>query len=172
MARRHLGALVAAHDRWTRESVSTILEDAGFAVQQASNGVSALRIAGRDAPEVVVIAHDLAELSPADVASSLRADPRTRHAALVVEVGSDADASPATDASVGEVSDPVELLGALLAALETRHADAAAAPIRSVSASAWFTWPFGVAAPAHSTSRTRNAGRWGKWRLSSGIETL
>ncbi len=170
MSTRHLGALVAAHDRWTRESVSTILEDAGFAVQQASNGVSALRIAGRDAPEVVVIADDLAELSPADVASSLRADPRTRHAALLVEVGT--DTSPASDVSVGEVSNPVELLAALLTALETRQADAAAAPIRSVSAAAWGGWPFGVSAPAHSTSRMRNAGRSGKWRLSSGIETL
>ena len=172
MSRRHLGALVAAHDRWTRHSVSAILEDAGFAVQQASNGVAALRIAGRDTPEVVVIARDLAELSPADVASSLRADPRTRHAALVVEVGTEAAAGPATDASVGEVSNPVELLEALLTALEARQADSATAPMRSVSASAWGTWPFGVAAPAHATSRTRNAGRAANSRLSSGIETL
>jgi CheY-like chemotaxis protein len=138
--------------------VSNLLESAGFVVQQASNGVAALRIAGRETPEVVVLAQDLAELSSADVASSLRADPRTRHAALLVEVGaSESDG---------------EMLGALLAALETRHAEPAATPIRSVNAAALGTWPFVGATLSHSTSRIRNAGRSGKWRLSSGIETL
>jgi DNA-binding NtrC family response regulator len=159
MAINELGALVVAHDRWTRESVAGTLEEAGFTVQQASNGVSALRIVGRDVPQIVVIGEDLSELSAADLANSIQSDPRTRHAALV-EVGSDG------------ASTPVELLAAVVSALESRYADPAAMPTRSVSASPWGTWPLVSAALSHSSSRTRNAGRSGKLRLSSGIETL
>jgi CheY-like chemotaxis protein len=168
--RETLGALVAAHDRWTRESVASILEDAGFTVEQASNGFAALRIAGREAPQLILIAQDLAELSPADVADSIRSDPRTRHAALV-EVGPE-EPSLALDASVDEGANPVELLAAVVSALETRYAEPAAAPMRSVSASPWATWPLLGVAVSHSTSKIRNAGRSGKWRLSSDIETL
>lgn len=159
MGAQALRALVAAHDRWTRERVAHILVEAGLEVHQASNGVAALRTAEREQPRVVLMAHDLAEISPAEVAASLRADARTRHAALV-ELD---DVSNAT---------AIDVLSAVLNALETRQEDAAAAPMRSVSASPWGTWPLASVALSHSTSRIRNAGRSGKWRLSSGIETL
>ena len=148
----------------------SILEEAGFAVEQASNGVSALRLAERGAPHVVLIGQDLPEISPLEVASTLRSDPRTRHAALV-EVGS-RGMRLALDASLAEAGHPVEVLAAVVMALEVRQGDPAAAPMRSVSTSPWGTWPLLSAALSHSTSRIRNAGRSGKWRMSSGIETL
>jgi CheY-like chemotaxis protein len=165
-----LSALVAAHDRWTRESVAGILADAGFEVEQASNGGAALRIASRDEPCLVVISQDLAEIGTVELVSSLRADPHTRHAALI-ELSSGA-ARHSLDASLTEAGNAVAVLAAVLTALEVRQGDPAAAPMRSVSTSPWGTWPLLSAALSHSTSRIRNAGRSGKWRLRSGIETL
>jgi DNA-binding response OmpR family regulator len=70
--------LVAVHDRWARLSVSDMLRHSGFAVAEASNGMAALRVADADPPHIVLIGLDLPEISPADVAHTLRSDPRGR----------------------------------------------------------------------------------------------
>jgi CheY-like chemotaxis protein len=101
--RPRIRALVADHDRWTRLSVSDLLGDAGFAVDEASNGMAALRLAAADPPQIVLIGHDLPEVSAADVAETLRSDPRTRHTAVV---------------QVRDFADPIELLAAVLSSLE------------------------------------------------------
>jgi len=57
-------------------------------------------------------------------------------------------------------------------ALEARRQTVAAAPIRSVIATPVGARPLVDGGSAWGTSRTRNAGRSGKARLSSGMETL
>jgi len=88
-----------------RHSVSDMLGDAGFAVDEASNGMAALRIAAADPPQIVLIGTDLPEISAADVVDALRCDPRTRHTAVV---------------QVREFANPIELLAAVLSSLEAR----------------------------------------------------
>jgi DNA-binding response OmpR family regulator len=133
--------LVADNDRWARLSVCSVLSEAGFGVEQASNGVSALRIAAASVPHLVLVGGDLPEISTADVVRSLRSNPRTRHAA-VVELRTGAG-STAMETGGGEALDldgrldfpcnAVELLATVVNALETRHSDVARSRSREVS---------------------------------------
>jgi CheY-like chemotaxis protein len=102
---QRIRVLVADHDRWRRVSASDVLSEAGFAVEQASNGMAALRVAAADPPQIVLIGHDLPEISTADVMHTLRRDPRMRHTAVV---------------QVRNFANPVELLATVLNALEAR----------------------------------------------------
>jgi CheY-like chemotaxis protein len=145
-----------------------MLGDAGLTVTEASNGISALRLALELAPHIVVVGPELPEMSAAELADGLRSDPRTRHTAIV-GVHSVVDA----DASLEMPCNPFDLLGTVVRALEGRRQKLAAeAPTWSVIASARGTWPLGDGVASRSSSSTRNAGRSGKWRLSNGIETL
>jgi len=83
-----------------------MLGEAGFAVDAASNGMAALRIATADPPRIVLIGPDLPEISAADVAHTLQNDPRTRHTAVV---------------QVRDFANPIELLAAVLRSLEARR---------------------------------------------------
>jgi CheY-like chemotaxis protein len=162
-----LNVLVVDHDPWARANLTTALDDCGLSVGEASNGVTALRKALADAPHVVILGSGLPELSAPDLMHGLRADPRTRHAAIVgVQDVVDADASlhlPCT---------PVEVLASLVEALEVRRQAVAAAPMRSVIASPSGAWPLGDGGASSSNSSTRKGDRSAKWRRSSGIETL
>jgi CheY-like chemotaxis protein len=97
--------LVADYDRWTRHSVADLLRKAGFAVEEASNGMAALRMAITDPPRIVLLAPDLPEVSAADVAHSLADNPRTRHTAVV---------------RIRHFTNPLELLATVVTALEAR----------------------------------------------------
>jgi CheY-like chemotaxis protein len=97
--------LVADHDRWTRSNVSNVLSEAGFAVDQASNGLAALRMAAADPPHIVLLGRDLPEITSAEVVRSLRSDPRTRRTAVF---------------EVRNLANPIELLATVLDALEAR----------------------------------------------------
>jgi CheY-like chemotaxis protein len=147
-----LSAIVVDHNPWTRLRLTDALNDAGVQVKQASNGMTALRLALANPPHVMVLGRD---------------DPRTLHVAIVgVRDAVDADASLALPCS------PLEVLATVVDALEIRRQAVAGMPIRSVMASPRGTWPLADADSARSSSRTRNGGRSAKWRLSSGIETL
>jgi DNA-binding response OmpR family regulator len=135
--------------------MSSMLTEAGFEVAEASNGMSALRMALEAPPQIVVIGRGLPEISAADVIRSLRSDHRMRHAAVV---------------QVENPCNAIELLATVVSALEARHADRSsrpvpqaevAVPIRSVSAAAWGTWPLVGVSGSRTTSRMRNAGRSG-----------
>jgi CheY-like chemotaxis protein len=102
---QRIRVLVADHDRWRRVSAADVLREAGFAVEQASNGMAALRVAAADPPQIVLIGHDLPEISTVDVMHSLRRDPRMRHTAVL---------------QVRNFANPVELLATVLTALEAR----------------------------------------------------
>jgi CheY-like chemotaxis protein len=166
---QRLSVMVVDHNPWTRLSLTAGFRQDGVDVVEASNGVSALRKALMDAPHVVVLGSELPELSAPDVMLGLRSDPRMRHTAIVALTNGEAAAD--ADAALALPWTPVDLLATLVEALELRPQTQAAIPMRSVIAS-----PFGAASAeavvSGSTSRTRKAGRSGKWRLSSGIETL
>jgi PleD family two-component response regulator len=115
-----INVLIAAHDRWTRLTVSTMLDEAGFAVEEASNGVSALRIAAVAPPHIVLLAPVLPEIAPVDVLQTLRADPRTRNTA-VVQIGS-TERRLAADGLLNLPCNPIELLATVVNALEARQA--------------------------------------------------
>jgi CheY-like chemotaxis protein len=70
--------LVAHHDRWTRLVLAEVLTQAGYSVSEASNGISALRLAAHTRPRLMVLSAQLSELAAADVRAALKADPSTR----------------------------------------------------------------------------------------------
>jgi DNA-binding NarL/FixJ family response regulator len=137
-----------------------MLAEAGFKVAEASNGMSALRMALEAQPQIVVICRGLPEISAADVIGSLHSDHRMRHSAVV---------------QVENPCNAIELLATVVSALEARHTERqaeVAVPMRSVKAAAWGKWPLVDASISRATSRMRKAGRSGYVRFSSGIETL
>jgi CheY-like chemotaxis protein len=141
--------LVADHDTWTRLNLSNMLDGAGFSVAQASNGVSALRIADIEQPHIILLGHNLPEIGAADVLHSLKRDPRTRHCAVVqLESRERTDGNRLNldvDGHLTLPCQPIALLAEVMRALEARrHARASVnrrqaevvVPIRSVSAAA------------------------------------
>jgi len=168
--RERVSVLVADHDKWTRLNLSTMLDDAGFHVEQASNGVSAMRIAEVAQPQIVLLRHNLPELGAVDVLHMLRTDRRTRHCAVLqLQDWTIADDDLDSDGLLNLPCHPVELLATVVNALETRHAVRGSVaqsqadvgvPMRSVSAS-MRAWPLVATGTAQATSRMRNAGRSG-----------
>jgi DNA-binding response OmpR family regulator len=86
--------------------MSSMLAEAGFKVAEASNGMSALRMALDAQPQIVVIGRGLPEISAADVMRSLNSDHRMRHTAVV---------------QVENPCNAIELLATVVSALEARH---------------------------------------------------
>ncbi len=180
--RERIRVLVADHDRWTRLSLSAMLDEAGFRVEQASNGVAALRIAETAQPRIVLIGHDLPELGAADVLTALKADSRNRRCAVVQLLNcTAADSNLDVDGRLDLPCHPIELLAAVMHALEARRAArggarrrqlAVGAPMRSVSASARGPMTSPAVGGAQATSSIRNVGRSGKCRFNNDIETL
>jgi len=168
--RERISVLVADHDRWTRLNLFTMLDDAGFRVEQASNGVSALRIAEIAQPQIVLLRHNLPELGAADVLHLLRTDRRTRHCAVLqLHDCAVAEDELDSDGLLNLPCHPLKLLATVVDALETRHAVRgsvaqaqleAGVPMRSVSAS-MRAWPLLATGAAQATSKMRNAGRSG-----------
>ncbi|MCA1646823.1 MAG: hypothetical protein LC797_15645 [Chloroflexi bacterium] len=140
-----ISVLVADYAQWTRHNLSTMLDAAGFGVAQASNGVTALRIAQNIQPEIVLLGHHLPEIGTSDLLATLKGDPRTRRCAVVqLNEPETADRTRGVDGRLDVPCQPIELLEAVLAALEARHAPRGAlsrrqrevgVPMRSVSAS-------------------------------------
>ncbi len=179
--RERISVLVADHDKWTRLNLSTMLDDAGFLVEQASNGISAVRIAEIAQPHIVLLRHNLPELGAVDVLHLLRTDRRTRHCAVLqLQDYAIADDELDSDGLLNLPCHPVDLLATVVDALESRHAVRGSAapnqveavvPTRSVSAS-MRAWPLVATGAAQATSKMRNAGRSGKCLRSSDIDTL
>ena len=164
----HLNVLVVDHDPWTRLHVTAALDEVGVVhVAQASNGMTALRLALENPPHVVIVGSALPELSATELMEDIRSNSRTHSAAIVgVQEVTGADAHLPNSCS------PVDLLATVVEALEVRRQAVAAAPIRSVIASPRGTWPLVEGDSSRSSSRTRNGGRSGNGRLSSDIETV
>jgi DNA-binding response OmpR family regulator len=80
-------ALVVDDDFWIRSLVCDLLEDEGYAVQQASNGSAALRLARRQPPQVMLLDLALPEMSGLSVLASMKADWTTRQVPVIVVSG-------------------------------------------------------------------------------------
>ncbi len=65
-------------DPWVREQVGASLRAAGYVVAEASNGLTGLRLAERDRPDVVLLDLALPEIAGCDVLQRLKADATTR----------------------------------------------------------------------------------------------
>jgi CheY-like chemotaxis protein len=76
--------LVAHHDRWTRLVLAEVLTHAGYNVSEASNGMSALRLAAQTRPGLLVLSAQLSELGGSDVRAALKANPSTRAMGIFV----------------------------------------------------------------------------------------
>ena len=157
--------MVVEHDAWTRTQLAATLREFGMEVVQASNGMTALRQAQADPPHIAFLGSALPELSAPELMAAMRDN---SHQTAIVGLHSLAG----TDALLPAAATPLELLATMLRALEARRQAVVATPIRSVIASPRGTWPLVEGDSARSSSRTRNDGRSGNWRLSSGIETL
>ena len=114
--------LVADYDRWSRLCVSGVLSTAGFSVDEASNGMSALRRARDTRPHVVIVGRDLPEISPTDLVGLLRSDPRTRDTA-VLQLSPGTDHRVDADGTISLPCLPIELFTSVLEALAARHSE-------------------------------------------------
>ena len=75
--------LVADDHDESRITERTVLEYFGFAVTEARTGLDALALAQANQPRIVLLDIVLPEIDGRQVARMLRADPATRHAALL-----------------------------------------------------------------------------------------
>jgi CheY-like chemotaxis protein len=91
-------ALVLHHDTWTRTHLADELSMAGYSVLSASNGISGLRLAEQQGPEVILLSPALPELSGSEVLDHLRADPSTRHIPVLIVDDAPGDRATTTDA--------------------------------------------------------------------------
>jgi DNA-binding response OmpR family regulator len=132
-------ALIVDDDVHLRALLAEVLEGEGFDVSTASNGFSALRLAGERRPRLVLLDVVLPELSGGEVLEELRASSATRDIAVVMVTG---NPQRLTDAQLADVDglvrkpfDVPELLAAVHRAFQhatARHA-ASVAPASTVS---------------------------------------
>lgn len=80
-------ALIVDDDPWIRTLLSELLSSEGYAVQEASNGSAALRLAERDCPALVLLDLRLPEGSGLDVLADLKAGPTTAGVPVIVVSG-------------------------------------------------------------------------------------
>jgi DNA-binding response OmpR family regulator len=80
-------ALVVEHDPWMRLVMCDVLAQAGFRVASASNGFSAMRLARREPPALVILDLVLPEQSGLSVLAELKATPATAHVPVIVLSG-------------------------------------------------------------------------------------
>ena len=76
--------LVVERDRHVRELEAHFLNEAGFAVQFAADGVAALEQVRRTAPDLVVTEVLVPRLDGLALCRTLKADPRTAHVTVLV----------------------------------------------------------------------------------------
>ncbi len=117
-----VNVLIADYDRWSRLCVSGVLSTAGFSVEEASNGMSALRLARDTQPQVVIVGRDLPEIAPPDLVGLLRSDPRTRETAVLQLAPAGGDGVDA-DGTLNMPCLPVELFTSVLRAVAARNSE-------------------------------------------------
>jgi CheY-like chemotaxis protein len=79
--------LVIESDPGVRALLIDLLEDAGYAVLHAERGHQGLSVAERDAPSVVVVNHDLPDMSGLDLLDDLQRSEATRHVPVILVSG-------------------------------------------------------------------------------------
>ena len=80
-------ALIVEDDPWIRALIGDVLCQAGYTVQEASNGCAALRLAKREPPVLVLLDLVLPEKSGLSVLAELKTAPATAHVPVIVVSG-------------------------------------------------------------------------------------
>jgi CheY-like chemotaxis protein len=79
------GVLVVDDDPFIRKLVATTLEDVSdFQLYEASDGVQAVEVAQRERPTIVFLDVDMPRMDGIDACRTLRADPTTSAATIVI----------------------------------------------------------------------------------------
>jgi chemosensory pili system protein ChpA (sensor histidine kinase/response regulator) len=111
-----------------RRAMETFMRDLGFAVDTAADGVEALARVERRAPELVIADLEMPRMNGIELARALRADARTRGAALIVITSRYSDKHRAMALEAGAdvfMTKPYtedELAASVRACLESRRA--------------------------------------------------
>lgn len=94
--------LIVDDDPFIRKLVATTLEDvAGFELAEAADGVEAVEVAAREAPEMVFLDLDMPRMDGLEVCRRLRAAPATASATIVILTAAAADAAEREAESAG-----------------------------------------------------------------------
>lgn len=84
--------LIVDDDPFIRKLIATTLEDvAGFELAEASDGIEAVVVAGRDTPELVFLDIDMPGMDGYEACRRLRADPDTADATIVMLTAASGD---------------------------------------------------------------------------------
>ena len=111
------GVLVVDDDPFIRKLVATTLEDVSdFQLYEASDGVQAVEVARREQPTIVFLDVDMPRMDGIDACRTLRSDPATSAATIVILTAShgsgiEAEAEDAgADLFLTKPFSPLELL--------------------------------------------------------------
>jgi CheY-like chemotaxis protein len=117
-------------DALSRRVVARVLQPAGFAIREASDGASGLASAFEHDPDLVLLDVDLPDISGVEVCRRLRSDPRTRStpvahlSAACIDVDWRVEGLEAgADAYLVLPVEPVELVATVRALLRLRRAE-------------------------------------------------
>lgn len=77
-------ALVVDDSMLIRYTVCRFLEERGFAVESASNGVEALEVLGRVQPGLIVTDMQMPKMSGAELISALKSNPQTAKIPIII----------------------------------------------------------------------------------------
>jgi len=81
---RSPAVLVIEDDTWVRSLLTDLLPSEGFAVEEASNGPSGIRLAKEHQPDVILLDLAMPEMSGVDVLRELKSDTATEEVPVIV----------------------------------------------------------------------------------------
>jgi CheY-like chemotaxis protein len=80
-------ALVVDDSMVIRHTICRFLEDRGFAVESASNGVEALEILSRMVPALVITDMQMPAMGGSELITAIKNEPSTAHVPIVIVTG-------------------------------------------------------------------------------------
>jgi CheY-like chemotaxis protein len=80
-------ALVVDDSMLIRYTVCRFLEERGFAVEAATNGVEALQILGRVHPDLIVTDMQMPKMSGSELITALKKNPETANIPIIIVAG-------------------------------------------------------------------------------------
>jgi CheY-like chemotaxis protein len=80
-------ALVVDDSMLIRFTVCRFLEERGFAVESAANGVEAVQVLARVHPGLIVTDLDMPKMSGSELITALKANPETAHIPIIIVAG-------------------------------------------------------------------------------------
>jgi CheY-like chemotaxis protein len=80
-------ALVVDDSMLIRYTVCRALEERGFAVESATNGLEALQILTRVRPELIVTDMDMPKMSGSELITAVKKDPQTADIPIIIVAG-------------------------------------------------------------------------------------